>query len=104
VTPIVRVPAAGSGRVSVAGLLATRPDRPTRLIYRMRIHRGRKREPKALTEDDYIGLLDAAHQQLGGPIVVWDKCAVRRFVASPTQSGGIWRNIPGSPDSPGGES
>ena len=37
-------------------------------------------------------------------VLVMDKCAVWRFVAFPTHSGGIWRNIPGSPDSPGGES
>ena len=37
-------------------------------------------------------------------VLVMDKCAVWRFVASPTHSGGIWRNIPGSPDLPGGES
>lgn len=71
------VRAGGRGRVSIAGLVATRPDRPPRLFYRTRIHRGRRREPKALTEDDYIGLLDGAHQQLGGPLVlVWDNLSV----------------------------
>jgi hypothetical protein len=105
VTPVVRVRAGGTGRVMLAGLIATRPDRTPRLIYRSRLRRGRAGERKSFSEADYAALLDAAHAQLGGPIVlVWDKCAVRRFVASPTQSGGIWRNIPGSPDSPGGES
>jgi DDE superfamily endonuclease len=76
---MVTVRGGGSGRVSIAGLVATRPDRPTRLIYRTRIHRGRRREPKALTENDYIGLLDAAHQQLGGPIMlVWDNLPTHR--------------------------
>jgi putative transposase len=75
----VTVRAGGSGRASIAGLVATRPDRPARLLYRMRVHRGRKGEPKALTEEDYIGLLDRAHQQLGGPIVlVWDNLSVHR--------------------------
>jgi hypothetical protein len=40
---------------------------------------GEKR--KGFTEADYARLLDAAHQQLGGPIVlIWDnlKCATRR--------------------------
>src|SRR3954463_1080765 len=103
-TPVVRVTAAISPRVSVAALVATKPGRRPRLLYRThRARRGRRR--KGFTEADYAALLDAAHRQLGGPIVlVWDKCAVRRFVASSTQSGGIWRNIPGSPDSPGGES
>ncbi len=73
------VRAGGSGRVSIAGLVATRPDRPARLLYRLRVHRGRRREPTALTEDDYIGLLDGAHQQLGGPLVlVWDNLSVHR--------------------------
>ncbi|GAA2215679.1 hypothetical protein GCM10009850_111470 [Nonomuraea monospora] len=104
-TPIVTVSGKGSGRVNLAGLLCCKPGRRTRLIYRMLVYRRRKNERKGFTQPDYARLLDAAHQQLGGPIVlVWDKCAVRRLVVSPTHSGGIWRNIPGSPDSPGGES
>jgi putative transposase len=44
-----------------------------RLIYRARIYHGRKGEPKGFAEADYAALLDAAHQQLGAPIVlVWD--------------------------------
>jgi transposase len=68
----VRVSAAGSGRISIAALLCTRPgDRP-RLIWRTRIHRGRKGETKGFREKDYAHLLDDAHQQLGGPIaLVW---------------------------------
>jgi transposase len=43
------------------------------LIYRMMIYRRRKNERKGFTETDYARLLDAAHQQLGGPIVlIWD--------------------------------
>ena len=47
---------------------------PARLIYR--VHRraasGKDRR-KGFTEADYAALLDAAHQQLGGPlVVVWD--------------------------------
>jgi transposase len=72
-TPMVAVCAAGSGRVSVAGLLCTRSGHAPRLIYRMVVHHGRKGEPKGFTEAGYAALLDAAHQQLGGPIVaVWD--------------------------------
>ena len=67
-------------RVSLAALIATRPGCRPRLIYRT--HRGRRGDRrKGFTETDYARLLDAAHQQLGGPVVlVWDnlKCATRR--------------------------
>ena len=65
---------AGSPRLSVAALLATKPGHRPRLIYRT--HPGRRCRPggrRGLTEADYARLLDAAHRQLGGPIVlVWD--------------------------------
>ncbi|WP_239101057.1 IS630 family transposase [Microbispora amethystogenes] len=91
-TPIVSLPVKGTGRVSIAGLIATRPDTPQarpRLIYRLRTHRGRKGERRGFSEADYAALLDAAHQQLGGPIVVvWDNlnthtsAEMRRLVAA----------------------
>jgi hypothetical protein len=60
--------------VSLAALIAFRPGRRPRLIYR--VHAGRrpgKDQRKGFTEEDYARLLDAAHQQLGGPlVVVWD--------------------------------
>ena len=63
--------AAISPRLSVAALVATRPGYRPRLIYRAR--RGGRAGRKGFTENDYARLLDAAHQQLGGPIVlVWD--------------------------------
>ena len=64
--------AAISPRVSVAALLATKPGHRPRLVYRT--HRGRRGgRRKGFTEADYAALLDAAHQQLGGPIVpIWD--------------------------------
>jgi hypothetical protein len=69
---VVRVTAAISPRLSVAALLATRPGQRPRLIYRT--HRGRRGgRRKGFTEADYAALLDAAHSQLGGPLVlVWD--------------------------------
>jgi hypothetical protein len=74
---VVRVTAANSPRLSLAAVLATRPGHRPRLIYRT--HAGRRsdgrrdRRRKGLTEADYAALLDAAHQQPGGPIVlVWD--------------------------------
>src|SRR4051794_14365395 len=73
-TPVVRVTTQNAPRLSVAALVATKPGRRPRLIYRT--HRGRRRgmsRRKGFTEADYAALLDAAHQQLAGPIVlVWD--------------------------------
>jgi transposase len=71
---VVRVTAANSPRLTLAALVAVKPGHRPRLIYRT--HPGRRRRPggrKGLTEADYARLLDAAHRQLGGPIVlVWD--------------------------------
>lgn len=70
---MVKVTAKGTVRVSVAGLCCYKPGRPSRLIYRTLLYRGRKGEPKGFREPDFIRLLDAAHQQLQAPIVlVWD--------------------------------
>jgi putative transposase len=70
---VVAVSGKGSGRVSIAGLVCVRPGQRSRLIYRTRVHRGRKGERRSFAEADYAALLDAAHQQLGGPIVaIWD--------------------------------
>jgi hypothetical protein len=72
-TPVVGVSGKGSGRVSVAGLIAVRPGLRTRLFYRMRVYHGRRNEPKGLRESDYIGLLTAVHAQLRAPLIlVWD--------------------------------
>ena len=72
-TPVVRVSGGSNRRVSVAALLCTKPGQRTRLIYR--IHTGHRRPGgrKGFTETGYAHLLDAAHQQLAGPlVVVWD--------------------------------
>jgi transposase len=72
-TPIVKVTGKGSGRISLAGLTCYRPGHHSRLIYRTMVHKGRKGEKKGFREADFACLLDAAHQQLGGPIVlIWD--------------------------------
>jgi len=69
---VVRVTARNSPRLSVAALLATKPEHRPRLIYRTLRPRRQSRR-KGFTEADYAALLDAAHQQLDGPIVlVWD--------------------------------
>jgi putative transposase len=81
-TPVVAVSGKGSGRVSIAGLVCVRPGHRSRLIYRTRVHRGRKGERRSFAEADYAALLDAAHQQLGGPIVViWDNLNTHRSAA-----------------------
>jgi hypothetical protein len=73
-TPVVTVTGGSNKRVSLAALIAVRPGCRPRLIYR--VHRARRRrgdKRKGFTEADYAALLDAAHQQLGGAlVVVWD--------------------------------
>ncbi|HEY1158855.1 MAG TPA: transposase [Arthrobacter sp.] len=72
-TPVVTVTAKGSGRVHLAGLVATRPGRRTRLIFRAILTRDGSVRPKGFRHDDLVRMLTAAHQQLRGPIVlVWD--------------------------------
>jgi hypothetical protein len=71
---VVRVTGSSNKRVSLAALIAIKPGCRPRLIYRVHAGRGtRKDRRKGFTEADYARLLDAAHQQLGGPlVVVWD--------------------------------
>jgi hypothetical protein len=57
-------------RVSLAALIAVKPGCRPRLMYR--VHAAPKRRNdrrKGFTETEYARLLDAAHQQLSGPIV-----------------------------------
>ncbi|MEV0564889.1 transposase [Dactylosporangium sp. NPDC050588] len=88
-TPVVPVSGKGSGRISIAGLVCVKPGQRSRFIYRTIVHRGRKGERRSFSETDYIRLLDAAHQQLGGPIVLcWDNlnthvsAAMRQLIAA----------------------
>ena len=88
-TPVVRVTGTGSKRVSLAALIAARPGQRSRLIYRADASRGPRQRRKGFTEADYARLLDDAHQQLGGPIVVvWDNLrahvsrAMRQLIAA----------------------
>ncbi|MFG2951057.1 transposase [Streptomyces adustus] len=73
-TSVVRVTTAGTKRVSKVALICTKSGHRSRLIYRIHLDRGpAKGRRKGFTETDYARLLDSAHQQLGGPIVlVWD--------------------------------
>jgi putative transposase len=71
---VVKVTGSSNKRVSLAVLVCVKPGQRPRLIYR--VHHGRRRgadRRKGFTEADYARLLDAAHQQLAGPlVVVWD--------------------------------
>jgi hypothetical protein len=70
-TPVVRVTAAGTKRVSMAALICTKSGHRSRLIYRIHLDRGpAKGRRKGFTETYYARPLEAAHQQLGGPIVL----------------------------------
>jgi DDE superfamily endonuclease len=77
-TPVVKVTGGSNRRVSLAALLCIKPGQRPRLIYR--VHHARRRrndQRKGITETDCAALLDAAHQQLAGPIVmVWDNLNV----------------------------
>jgi transposase len=77
-TPVVKVTGGHNSRVSLAALIAVRPGCRPRLIYRVHRSRGQgSHRRKGFTETDYARLLDAAHQQLGGPlVVVWDNLNV----------------------------
>jgi putative transposase len=87
---VVTVTGGENKRVSLAALIAVKAGQRPRLVYR--VHRGRRRrgdKRKGFTEADYARLLDAAHQQLGGPLVlVWDNLdthvsrAMRELVAA----------------------
>jgi len=71
---VVTVTGAHNTRVSLAALVCVKPGYRPRMI--CRVHRGRGNgtdRRKGFTETEYAGLLDAAHQQLSGPlVVVWD--------------------------------
>ena len=71
---MVKVTGSRNKRVSLAALLCIKPGCRPRLIYRVHHGRGRGTDRrKGLTETDYARLLDAAHTQLAGPLVlVWD--------------------------------
>ena len=77
-TPVVKVTGSSNRRVSLAALIAVKPGQRPRLIYRACRRRGHgKDQRKGFAEADYARLLDAAHQQLGGPlVVVWDNLNV----------------------------
>jgi transposase len=70
----VKVTGSSNQRVPLAALLCIKPGCRPRLIYRVHRSRGSgKDRRKGFTETDYARLLDEAHRQLAGPVVVvWD--------------------------------
>jgi DDE superfamily endonuclease len=86
----VKVTGGSDRRVSLAALIAVKPGCRPWLIYR--VHHARRRrndKRKGVTETDCAALLDAAHQQLAGPIVLmWDNLpthlsrAMRQLIAA----------------------
>src|SRR3954447_15346149 len=80
-TPQVAVSGRG-GRVSMAALVCYPPGCRARLFYRIGVHRRRGGERRSFSEDDYAGLVAAAHAQLQAPIIlVWDNLNVHRSAA-----------------------
>jgi hypothetical protein len=72
-TPVLSMTGKGSGRVSMAAVLAFRPGLRTRMLYRIHVYHGRKTEAKGFGEADYMRLLCAVYAQLRAPIIlVWD--------------------------------
>ena len=60
-TPVLRLTAPGTKRVSMAALICMKADHRPRLIYRIHLDRGSaKGRRKGFTETDYARLLDAA--------------------------------------------
>jgi len=62
---VVKVTGKGSGRISIAALTCYKPERKSRLIYRMMIHRGRKGEKKGFREHDFAARLEPSARLIG---------------------------------------
>ncbi|MEV0907290.1 transposase [Streptomyces hokutonensis] len=83
----MRVRGRSRRRLSVAALACYKSGRPSRLIYQPRPDT-RSDGPKSFAWTDYRDLVQAAHHQLGGPILlVWDNlnthlaAGTRRYIA-----------------------
>lgn len=77
--PVVRVRGRSRRRISIAALTCYRPGYRSRLICRPRHDDGNREGRKSFSWRGYRDLLIAAHQQLGGPIVlVWDNLDVHK--------------------------
>ncbi|WP_436801165.1 IS630 family transposase [Streptomyces hydrogenans] len=69
-TPVVRVRGRSRRRISIAAPTCYKPGHRSRLIYRPRRDDGPRDGRKSFSWHDYRDLLIAAHQQLGGLIVL----------------------------------
>ncbi|MFF7266465.1 transposase [Streptomyces sp. NPDC008159] len=85
-TPVVRVRGRSRRRLSVAALACYKASERSRLIYRPSPD-ARPDGRKSFSWKDYRELIQTAHQQLGGPIVlVWDNlnthltAGMRRYI------------------------
>ncbi|MEZ0070641.1 hypothetical protein ABIA32_006694 [Streptacidiphilus sp. MAP12-20] len=66
----------GSGRVLMAGLVCCKPGRPSRLIYRTQVYRGRTGEKKDFRAREFAALLTGTHRRLNAPIILlWDNAS-----------------------------
>ena len=86
-TPVIRVRGRSRRRLSVAALACYKTGESSRLIYRP-CPDARPDGRKSFSWKDYRDLIQTAHQQLGGPIVlVWDNlnthltAGMRRYIA-----------------------
>ncbi len=68
-TPVVRVRGRSRRRLSVAAPVCYKPGEPLRLIYRS-CPDARPDGRKSFSWKEYRDLIQSAHQQLGGPIVL----------------------------------
>lgn len=80
-----------AGRLSVAGLIATRPRSRPRLCHRLVTHPMGKGRRRSMGERDFIALVDGVQQLVKAPIVlVWDRLnthvyrTIRELVAERT--------------------
>jgi transposase len=87
-TPLVRVRGRSRRRVSIAALTCYKPGQRSRLIYRPRRDDRAPPGRKSFAWTGYRDLLQAAHAQLNGPIVlIWDNlnthlaAGMRAFIA-----------------------
>lgn len=76
---MVRVRGRFCRRVSIAALTCCKSGHRSRLIYRPRRDDGSRDGRKSFSWRDYRDLLVAAHQPLGGPIIlIWDNLNVHK--------------------------
>ncbi|MFE7359140.1 transposase [Streptomyces sp. NPDC057543] len=79
-TPVIKVRGRSQRRYSIAALTCYKLGERSRLIYRPKRHTDHKQGGRrSFTWTEYRDLLIAAHQQLGGPIVlIWDNLNVHK--------------------------